>query len=235
MRLITSFVAGAVMTVLGLGAAAAMPAEKDLEAKWKNKSFYSLSSKTLAGDPAPLSAYEGKVTLVVNVASQCGLTPQYEGLEKLYRELKDKDFVIIGFPSNDFGGQEPGTAEEIKTFCTSKYDVTFPMMEKVQTTAGDGQSEIYEYLGTRTSKLPSWNFAKYVIGRDGQTITFFDSRVKPGAKELREAIDKALEAPKPAKDESSDKAKAKDQGNAKEKESVKTKSDEKPTETPVKK
>jgi glutathione peroxidase len=154
-----------------------------------------------------LKAYEGKVTLVVNVASACGLTPQYEGLEKLHRELKDKDLVIIGFPSNDFGGQEPGTPEEIRTFCTTKYDVTFPLMEKVQTKAGDGQSEMYQFLGTRTGKLPGWNFAKHLIGRDGQTITFFDSKVKPDAKELREAIEKALASKAPAKREGKDEKK----------------------------
>ncbi len=197
MSKIASVIAGTVIAALGLGAAASMPADSKLVEKWKGKSFYSLSTKTLAGEPAALKQFDGKVTLVVNVASQCGLTPQYEGLEKLYRELKDKGFVIVGFPSNDFGGQEPGTPEEIKTFCTSKYDVTFPMMEKVQTKAGAGQAEIYEFLGTRTDKLPGWNFAKYVIGRDGQAITFFDSRVKPDAKELREAIDKALAAKAP--------------------------------------
>jgi glutathione peroxidase len=199
MTKITTFIAGAVMTALGLGAAASMPEDTKLTAKWKDTSFYSLKSTSLAGEPADLAAYEGKVTLVVNVASQCGMTPQYAGLEKLYRELKDKDFVIVGFPCNDFGGQEPGTSEEIKTFCSTKYDVTFPLMAKLQTKAGEGQSEIYEYLGTRTGKLPGWNFAKYLVGRDGQTITFFDSRVKPDAKELREAIDKALATKAPPK------------------------------------
>ena len=197
MTRLTTFVAGAILTARGLGAAVSMPEDAKAAAKWKDTSFYSLTAKSLAGEPVDLKAYEGKVTLVVNVASACGLTPQYEGLEKLHRELKDKDLVIIGFPSNDFGGQEPGTPEEIRTFCTTKYDVTFPLMEKVQTKAGDGQSEMYQFLGTRTGKLPGWNFAKYLIGRDGQTIAFFDSKVKPDAKELREAIDRALAAKAP--------------------------------------
>lgn len=198
MSKIAAFVATTVLAALGLGAAASMPEDTKLVEKWKGTSFFSLKTKSLANEAVDLKQYEGKVVLVVNVASQCGLTPQYEGLEKLYRELKDKDLVVMGFPSNDFGGQEPGTPEEIKSFCTSKYDVTFPMMEKVKTAAGAGQAEIYEFLGTRTGKLPGWNFAKYVIGRDGQTITFFDSRVKPDAKDLREAIDKALAAGKPS-------------------------------------
>ena len=161
-------------------------------------SFYDLTATTIDGAPQKLSDYKGKVLVVVNTASECGYTPQYAGLEKLYESYKDKGVLVLGFPSNDFGGQEPGTAEEIKTFCSTKYDVTFPMMEKVKTQSGEGQSEIYEVLGTRTGKLPGWNFAKYLVGKDGQTITFFDSRVKPDAKELREAIDKALAASKPA-------------------------------------
>lgn len=190
----TAAIATTVMAVLGLGAAASMPEDTKLAEKWKDTSFFSLKTKSLGGEPVELKQYEGKVVLVVNVASKCGLTPQYEGLEKLYGELKGKDLVVIGFPSNDFGGQEPGTAEEIKTFCSTKYNVTFPMMEKVQTKSGAGQAEIYEFLGTRTGKLPGWNFSKYLVGRDGKTITFFDSKTRPDSKELREAIDKALAA-----------------------------------------
>jgi glutathione peroxidase len=195
----TAVIATTVMAALGLGAAASMPEDTKLVEKWKDRSFFSLKSTSLDGKPVDLKDYEGKVVLVVNVASKCGLTPQYEGLEKLYRELKDKDLVVIGFPSNDFGNQEPGTAEEIQSFCSTKYSVTFPMMAKVQTKSGEGQAEIYEFLGTRTGKLPGWNFSKYLIGRDGKTITFFDSKTRPDAKELREAIDQALAA-KPASD-----------------------------------
>jgi glutathione peroxidase len=132
--------------------------------------------------------------LVVNVASKCGYTPQYAGLEKLFAELKDKGFVVLGFPCNDFGGQEPGSAEEIQSFCQKNYGVTFPMFAKLQTKAGEGQSELYQYLGARTGSLPSWNFGKYLIGRDGQPIAFYSSKVAPDAKELREAIEKALAA-----------------------------------------
>lgn len=154
-------------------------------------SFYDFKTKTLEGKPADLGMYKGKVSLVVNVASKCGYTPQYEGLEKLQKEKGGKDFNVLGFPSNDFGGQEPGTAEEIVTFCKLTYGVTFPMFEKVVTKAGAGQSPIYSYLGTSGS-LPAWNFSKYVIGKDGTIVAFFPSKVTPDAPELRAAIDKAL-------------------------------------------
>jgi len=155
------------------------------------RSFYELKTSTLAGKPAELSQYRGKVSLVVNVASKCGFTPQYEGLEKLQREMQDKNFNVLGFPSNDFGGQEPGTAQEIATFCKLTYDVTFPMFEKVVTRAGADQSPIYAYLGT-TGNLPAWNFSKYVVGKDGKVIAFFPSNVTPEDPTLRAAIAKAL-------------------------------------------
>lgn len=154
-------------------------------------SFYDLKTKTLEGKPADLSAYRGKVSLVVNVASKCGYTPQYEGLEKLQKEMTGKGFNVLGFPSNDFGGQEPGTAEEIVTFCKLTYGVTFPMFDKVVTKSGSTQSPIYTFLGS-SGNLPAWNFSKYVIGKDGKILAFFPSKVTPDAPELRAAIDKAL-------------------------------------------
>lgn len=154
-------------------------------------SFYDLKTQTLDGAPADLAAYRGKVSLVVNVASKCGYTPQYEGLEALQRELKDKGFNVLGFPSNDFGGQEPGTAAEIQTFCRLTYGVTFPMFEKVVTKAGPDQSPIYAFLG-RSGNLPAWNFSKYVIDKQGRIVAFFPSKVTPEAPELRAAIGKAL-------------------------------------------
>ena len=154
-------------------------------------SLYDLQVKTLAGQPADLGAYRGKVALVVNVASQCGYTPQYAGLEKIWREMAPKGVVVLGFPSNDFGGQEPGTADEIQQFCRLTYDVTFPLFEKVVTKAGPGQSPVYAFLGQGGS-LPAWNFSKYIVDRDGKVIAFFPSRVTPDAPELRAAIEKAL-------------------------------------------
>jgi glutathione peroxidase len=154
-------------------------------------SFYDLKTLTLDGKPADLNLYRGKVSLVVNVASKCGFTPQYEGLEKLQREMKGKGFNVLGFPSNDFGGQEPGTAEEIQTFCKLTYDVTFPMFQKVVTKPGADQSPIYSFLGGFGS-LPAWNFAKYVVDKNGRIVAFFPSQVTPESAELRGAISKAL-------------------------------------------
>jgi glutathione peroxidase len=156
-------------------------------------SFYDLKTQTLLGKPADLGDYRGKVALVVNVASYCGYTPQYKGLEALHRELKDKGFAVLGFPSNDFGEQEPGTAEEIATFCKRTYDVTFPMFSKVVTKAGRDQSPAYSYLGA-TGHLPAWNFAKYVVGKDGRVRAFFPSDVTPEDPALRRAIADALKA-----------------------------------------
>jgi len=132
--------------------------------------------------------------LVVNVASRCGYTPQYAGLEKLHREMAPKGVTILGFPSNDFGGQEPGTPDEIQTFCKLTYDVTFPLFAKVVTKAGPDQSPVYAFLG-ETGSLPQWNFAKYVVDKNGKVVAFFPSRVVPDAPELRAAIEKALAAP----------------------------------------
>ena len=153
-------------------------------------SFYDLSANTLDGKPAHLSDYKGKVAIVVNTASECGYTPQYAGLEKLYEDYKDKGVVVLGFPSNDFGGQEPGTAAEIKTFCEKKYHVTFPMFAKVKV-AGEGQSPVYKFL-TADHGAPKWNFHKYVVGKDGQVRAAFASAVKPDSAELKTAIDAAL-------------------------------------------
>ena len=157
----------------------------------QQQSFYDLKTRTLDGKAADLGQYRGKVSLVVNVASKCGYTPQYAGLEKLQRELKGKGFNVLGFPSNDFGGQEPGSAEEIATFCRLTYDVTFPMFEKVVTKRGAGQSPVYAFLGA-SGQLPEWNFGKYVIDKQGRIIAFFPSEVTPEDPALRNAITKAL-------------------------------------------
>ena len=154
-------------------------------------SFYDLKTNTLLGKPGNLSQYKGKVSLVVNVASKCGFTPQYEGLEKMQREMKSKAFNVLGFPSNDFGAQEPGSPEEIAQFCKLTYDVTFPMFEKVVTKPGADQSPIYAFLGTY-GRLPAWNFAKYVVDKKGQIVAFFPSEVTPENPLLRDAIAKAL-------------------------------------------
>jgi glutathione peroxidase len=153
-------------------------------------SLYALTVNRLDGTTEALSKYEGKVTLVVNTASACGFTPQYAGLEKLWEELAPKGLVVLGFPSNDFGKQEPGSAGEIADFCQKNYGVTFPLFEKVKT-AGDDASPVFK-LAAAKHGAPKWNFHKYLVDKHGQVVAAFPSSVKPDAKELREAIEKAL-------------------------------------------
>ena len=155
---------------------------------------YSLDTHTLEGEATNLSTFEGQVTLVVNVASRCGKTPQYSGLERLYQKYKDQGFSVLGFPSNDFGRQEPGTPGEIREFCSTEYRVTFPMFEKVQTKAKSGQSPVYRALGEASGKLPNWNFGKYLIGRDGQVLRYFEPGVDPEDPKLVSELTAALAA-----------------------------------------
>ena len=136
--------------------------------------------------------YEGKVVLVVNTASKCGLTRQYEGLEKLYGEYVDDGLVVLGFPSNDFMGQEPGTEEEIQEFCRLTYSVQFPMFEKTTVKGGDVHP-FYAQLGDESGTLPQWNFHKYLIGRDGKLIGEFNPRTEPYDDELLSEIKTALD------------------------------------------
>jgi len=160
-------------------------------------SLYDLTAPTIDLSPQPLAAWKGQVVLVVNVASECGNTPQYAGLEKLWQSYKDQGFAVLGFPSNDFGHQEPGTEADIKRFCNAKYRITFPMFAKIKTTKGDGQSPVYRFL-TAKNPEPTWNFYKYLVGRDGQVVRPFTDKVQPEDTQLRAAIDEALRAPSPA-------------------------------------
>ena len=155
------------------------------------ESLYSFKTTTLQGKPADLSQFSGKVTLAVNVASQCGLTPQYTGLEKLHQEYSGRGFSVLGFPSNDFGGQEPGSAEEIETFCKKNYGVTFPMFSKLVTKKGPDQSPIYS-LPRPVGGAAALELREYLVGKDGKVVRFFDSKVTPESPELRQAIDAAL-------------------------------------------
>jgi len=186
-----SFTVAAICGLAMLGVASDRALADDQKGAPMPASFYALSTSRLNGQPVDLKEYAGKVALVVNTASKCGFTPQYKGLQELYTDLSPRGFVILGFPSNDFGGQEPGTAEEIKTFCELNYKVTFPMFTKVVTKAGPDQSPIYTWLG-QGGNLPQWNFSKYVIGKDGRVVAFFPSKVTPDAPELRAAIESAL-------------------------------------------
>jgi glutathione peroxidase len=154
---------------------------------------HSFSVKTITGTDTSLEAYHGKVLLIVNVASQCGLTPQYAGLEKLHEELGPKGLAILGFPANEFGAQEPGTNADIKTFCETKFGVKFDMFEKVKV-KGDGIHPLFAYL-TKDSPFAGdikWNFNKFLVGKDGTVIGRFEPTVAPDAPELRAAIEKAL-------------------------------------------
>lgn len=157
----------------------------------KMMSFYDLSAKSIDGNDTPMNTYKGKVALVVNVASACGFTPQYAGLQSLFETYKDKGLVVLGFPSNEFGGQEPGTEAEIKQFCSLKYKVNFPMFAKVSVKTGATQAPVYQFL-TKNQPAPRWNFSKYLVGKDGQVIAAYESRVAPDSEELRKAIETAL-------------------------------------------
>jgi glutathione peroxidase len=153
--------------------------------------IYEFTMNSIDGKPSSLADYKGKVVLLVNVASKCGYTPQYAGLEALYRKYKDDGFVIVGVPANNFGGQEPGTNEEIKTFCKRNYDVTFPMLAKVSVKGAD-KAPLYEYLTSTGGGEIKWNFTKFLIARDGKAVARFEPSVKPDSPELVEAVEKAL-------------------------------------------
>ena len=152
--------------------------------------IHDIEVTTIDGKKQKLSAYAGKTLLVVNVASKCGFTPQYKGLEALYRKYEDRGFVVLGFPCDQFGHQEPGDEEEIRSFCSLKYDVTFPMFAKVKT-KGEGKSPAYQFLTAKNGE-PRWNFHKYLVGKDGQVIRAFADKVQPDDPELRAAIEAAL-------------------------------------------
>jgi glutathione peroxidase len=157
-------------------------------------SIYDYSAETLSGQPAPLADYRGKVVLIVNTASKCGFTPQYEGLEALYRKYADKGLVVLGFPCNQFGAQEPGNAEEIQNFCSLTYDVTFPMFAKIEVN-GPKAHPLYEYLkhekkGLLGSEGIKWNFTKFLVGRDGEVVERFAPTTKP--EDISGAIEKLL-------------------------------------------
>jgi len=155
-------------------------------------SAHEFTLKSIDGKDVPLSTFKGKAVLFVNVASRCGYTPQYAGLEALYQKYRDRGLVVVGVPANNFGGQEPGTNEEIKEFCTRKYNVTFPMMSKVSVKGGD-INPLYAWLTSSTGGDVRWNFTKFLVGKDGKVISRFESGVKPDAAELTGAIEKALQ------------------------------------------
>lgn len=155
---------------------------------------YTFVANDITGERRVLSEYAGKVSLIVNVASKCGFTPQYEGLEALQRDLHERGFNVLAFPSNEFGGQEPGNAEEIANFCSTTYDVSFPLFEKIKVN-GDDAHPLYVYLkseqrGLLGSKAVKWNFTKFLVDRDGKVVDRFAPQTKP--EEMRAAIEALL-------------------------------------------
>ena len=160
------------------------------------ESLYDIKLKDIDGKDTTLAAYKGKAVLIVNVASKCGYTKQYAGLETTYQKYKDKGFVVLGFPCNQFGGQEPGTNEEIKQFCSSKFNVTFPLYDKIDVN-GANRHPLYVALAGKDSPFPGdikWNFNKFLIGKDGTILKRFDSKVTPESEELTKAVEGALAA-----------------------------------------
>jgi glutathione peroxidase len=148
----------------------------------------------LREQPTSLCTYSGKVLLVVNTASQCGYTPQYEGLEALYRKYRDRGLVVLGFPSNDFGAQEPGSNREIASFCVNQYAIDFPMFAKTSV-LGDGANPLFADLARATGSAPRWNFHKYLVARDGRSVQAFATKVDPQDPKLVAEIERLLGAP----------------------------------------
>lgn len=162
----------------------------------KMTSVYDFTVKNIDGNDVTLESFKGKVVLIVNVASKCGFTTQYEGLQKIYMEYKDQGFVILGFPANDFLGQEPGTNEEIRQFCSVNYNVTFPMFSKISV-KGDDIDSLYKFLTEKETNKEfggkiTWNFNKFLVDRDGEIVARFGSRTKPESEKMIRAIEQHL-------------------------------------------
>ncbi len=167
--------------------------EKSAGSPTSTSKLYDFSVKTIDGEEKSLSRYKGKVLLIVNVASECGFTPQYEGLQKIYLKYKNDGFVILGFPSNDFGQQEPGTDSDIKQFCESKYNVSFDMFSKIEV-KGTEQAPLYKYL-TKESESPheiTWNFNKFLVDRSGHVVGYYPSKITPTDSTLTKKIETLL-------------------------------------------
>ena len=194
-KVISILLAGIMLTACGAESVGIAQQEEHLK---DMSSIYDFEVKNIDGEEVKLEEYKGKVLLIVNVASKCGFTPQYEGLQALYDKYQPEGFAVLGFPANNFMGQEPGSDEEIKQFCTLTYGVTFPMFSKISVKGGD-IAPLYAYL-TDASTNPefsgdiSWNFNKFLIGRDGTILNRFDSKDTPGSEKMAAAIEEALNA-----------------------------------------
>lgn len=196
LRIVSVFAIAAVISIVVIFSLSG----SEVEADTYKKSIYKYKVKDIDGKEVKLGQYKGDVLLVVNTASRCGYTPQYEGLEAVYGKYKEKGFHVLGFPANNFGGQEPGTESEIKEFCTTKYKVTFPMFAKISVKGAD-QDPLYAYL-TSKEKNPdfagdiTWNFNKFLIDRNGKIVARFSSKDKPDGEAVTQAIEKYLEEKK---------------------------------------
>jgi glutathione peroxidase len=184
-------------SVAALGLFAALAAAADKKGDDKVPAVLKFKMKGIDGKEVDLSNYRGKVVLFVNVASRCGYTPQYKGLQTLYEKYKDQGLVVVGVPANDFGQQEPGSDAEIAKFCESKYGVTFPMLAKVSTIVGDDKVPLYKYLTAKETDPKfagevKWNFTKFLVGRNGAIVDRFEPDVKPDAAELAKAVEAEL-------------------------------------------
>lgn len=204
MRIIATFILAGVMLLLG-NCTAEDTTSQDKTMNDTNKTarqsaahtadYRTIEFNTITGEPTNLMEYDGKVVLVVNVASECGFTKQYAGLEELYRKYKDSGLVVVGFPANNFGGQEPGSNKEILKFCTSRFDVTFPMMAKVSV-KGEDQHMLFTYF-TEQSDIPGeikWNFSKFIIDRHGKLVARFPSQTEPLSGEMTSKIEELLKS-----------------------------------------
>ena len=162
-----------------------------------NNSIHQFQVKNAQNNDVQLSDYKGKVILVVNTASKCGLTPQFDKLENLYQEFKKDDFIILGFPSNDFAGQEPNSSEKAAEFCKINYGVTFPIMEKIHVKKGEKQHPLFTFLGNTSPGLnlvshPKWNFQKYLVDKNGKVVDYFIPTTEPDSDKIKSAINKLL-------------------------------------------
>lgn len=191
------FAALALICAAGLFVALSSRASDKSTSGEKMDSIHSFKLKDIDGKDTSLSQYKGKVVMLVNVASKCGLTPQYEGLQRVYDKYKDRGFVILGFPANNFGAQEPGTNEEIKSFCSLKYNVTFPIFSKISV-KGDDIHPLYKFLTDKETNPEyagdiKWNFNKFLVDKNGKVIARFEPKVTPESEQVVAAIEKALQ------------------------------------------
>ena len=190
--MIAVLVAAAAVALVAVWAGRAFSSDMTRASGQSVASLYDLDAVSLDGQAVDLGQYRGRVALVVNTASKCGLTPQYEGLEKLYVELADQGFVVLGFPSGDFMGQEYDEAAAIREFCSVNYGVTFPLFARSHV-KGKNRSEVFGLL-TEELEEPTWNFTKYVVGKDGRVVARFGPRTAPDNPRLRDTIERALAA-----------------------------------------